>query len=201
MADSDASYVTSQVVQDELGITAAADIALISGWTARASRLIDRLADRRFYTPTTPETRRFDVPSTSVLYLDHDLVSVTALVNGDGTTITSGQYLLLPPNRTPKDAIGLKPSSGVYWSADSDGETAQVVQVTGYWGYSTSAPADIQQICLELVRHWQGQRKRGGGVVAKRDGDLGLSYGATADDIPADLRQRILAYRYQPYVY
>lgn len=201
MADSDASYVTSQLVQDELGLTAAADIALIGGWITRASRLIDRVADRRFYTPTTPETRRFDVPSGSVLYLDHDLVSVTALVNGDGTTVTAGQYLLLPPNRTPKDAIGLKPSSGVYWAADANGETEQVIQVTGAWGYSTSAPADIQQICLELVRHWQGARKRGGGVVAKHDGDLGLSYAATADEVPAELRQRILAYRYKPYVY
>lgn len=201
MSDSDARYVTTQTATDELGLTAASDLALLQGWIDRASRLIDRLADRRFYTPTTPETRRFDVPSGSVLTLDHDLMSVTALVNGDGTTVTSDQYRLLPANRTPKDAIALKPSGGVYWSTDSDGETEQVIAVTGYWGYSTSAPGDIQQVCLELVRHWQGQRTQGAGVTAKHDGDVGISYSGTADEIPAELRRRILAYRYRPYVF
>lgn len=200
MADSDASYLTSQTVQDELGITAPADVALIGGWITRASRLIDRLTDRRFYTPTAAETRRFDVPTASVLYLDFDLLSVTALVNGDGRTLTSGQYLLLPPNRTPKDAIGLRLSSGVVWLPDPEGNYQQVIAVTGYWGYSASAPADIQQMCLELVRHWQGQRAAGAGVAAKRDGDVGISYSAAVDDIPADVRRRILAYRYRPYV-
>ncbi|MBI2934673.1 MAG: hypothetical protein HYY29_03780 [Chloroflexi bacterium] len=84
----------------------------------------------------------------TVLYLDKDILSVSSLLNGDstGTIITSTEYWLEPRRSTTcYQFIHLK--SNVSWQFGTDGEIA----VTGTWGYSTAAPADVVHATERLV--------------------------------------------------
>lgn len=67
--------------------------------------------------------------------LDDDLLEVTTLLNGDGSTITAADYLLEPANATPKELLKLKRSSSVVWLLNSSGESEQVISLTGIFGW------------------------------------------------------------------
>jgi hypothetical protein len=130
--------------------TSAADDANIDDIIESASRTIDTETMRTFYGRS--EVRLFDVPDNSrELRVDDDLLAVDTLTNGDGTEITSTDYILLPANTSPKYVIKLKQSSAYYWTFDGNGNTEQVISVDGTWGYSSSAPADIKDACLEIA--------------------------------------------------
>lgn len=75
------------------------------------------------------------------------LLSLTTLLNGDGEDITSDTFLR-PSNKPPYFGIGLKSET---WATDSDGYPQDAIAVTGYWGWSTSAPYDIRQATTELA--------------------------------------------------
>lgn len=70
------------------------------------------------------------------LLLDADLLAVTSVTNGDGTTVTGDQYVLRPANAWPKRAIKLKASSNLTWTYDGDWE--QAISIEGVWGYHQS---------------------------------------------------------------
>jgi hypothetical protein len=55
---------------------------------------------------------------------------VTSLLNGDGEAITD--YVLEPANAWPKTRIRLV--NGAVWNTASDGQSEQVISVTGVWG-------------------------------------------------------------------
>ena len=122
----------------------AIDDAVLEGMIEAASRYIDGVTGRKFY-PTT-ETRYFNVPEDGELWLDEDLLSITTLTNGDGTTLTPAMYKLLPLNGTPKYAIHLLP--GNYWTEDADGNDYGVISVAGSWGYAATAPESVHEACL-----------------------------------------------------
>lgn len=109
-----------------------------------ASRMIDQHTGRRFY--ATTETRYFNVPEGRDLWLDQDLLSVTTLTNGDGTTLANTTYKLLPLNDTPKFAIHLLP--GYYWTEDAAGNDFGVISIAGSWGYAATAPESVHEACL-----------------------------------------------------
>lgn len=114
-----------------------------------ASRLIDTYTGRTFYART--ETHYYDTPDWYDLWItDDDLLTITTLTNGDGTTIASTKYKLLPLNKSPKYQIWLEPSSGVVWTYDTNSEPMGAITVAGTWGYSATAPDDIKQACLIL---------------------------------------------------
>lgn len=83
----------------------------------------------------------------TVLWLgDADLLSVSGLTNGDGTTIASTSYRLEPRNNGPISSSGngqpfrwIRLLSDEAWVFDTDGE----IEVTGTWGYSTGPDATI----------------------------------------------------------
>lgn len=62
-----------------------------------------------------------------------DLLAVTTLTNGDGTVITSGQYVLESANDYPKWRVKLRASAGLVWAFDDDPE--QAISIAGAWGY------------------------------------------------------------------
>jgi hypothetical protein len=113
-----------------------------------ASRYIDSEAQRVFY--ATTETHVFDMPLTSRLMFDEDCQSISTVTNGDGSTITSAQYVLLPANETPKFALVLLPSTSVGWRSAANGNTLQCVSVAGSWG--ASCPADVKEACMMIVK-------------------------------------------------
>lgn len=66
-----------------------------------------------------------------------DIISVTEVVNGDGTEITGDQYLLLPMNRPNKSIISLKSTSGIGWTV-GDQDPREAIVITGVYGYGGS---------------------------------------------------------------
>lgn len=134
----------------------AGDDAVLEDLIEAASRFIDGQTGRTFYART--ETREFDIPEGRELRLDDDLISVTTLTNGDGDTISSDDYVLLPANLAVKRAIKLKAGSAEIWELDSDGNAEQVISVAGSWGRYSSAPDDIKQATLAIARAANNRR-------------------------------------------
>lgn len=109
------------------------DDIVMSDLLEGASRFIDEQACRHFY--PTIETRSFDLPGDRELWFDDDLLELTTLTNGDDTTIASSEYILQPTNYYPKYALKLRQASSIVWLYDDDGNTEQVLDVLGFWGY------------------------------------------------------------------
>lgn len=140
------AYISVESLKTHLGITNASDDAWLATLISAAQVAIDRVCGRSFEAATATRTYGREAVEGGMLRLDHDLLTVTTLTNGDGSAIGSSDYVLWPRNLTPKWAIRLDSTQS--WSfTDLD----SVISVTGEWGYSTTAPADIEQICREVA--------------------------------------------------
>lgn len=91
----------------------------------------------------------------NVLLLDEPLVSIGALVNGDGSTLDASAYRLYPRNTSPKWGVELL--SGYAWQWSLNGEIA----VTGVWGAAATVPAPVAEACRMLVA-WMFKRYQAG---------------------------------------
>lgn len=111
--------------------TDSSDDAIIESLLVAASRYAD--GDRTFYPRI--ETRYYDVPDSIALYLDDDLLELTTLKNGEGTTIASSDYLCEPYNFPPYYKVKLRDTSTVNWESSSAGSNQRVISVLGWWGY------------------------------------------------------------------
>jgi hypothetical protein len=118
------------------------------------SRMIDAQLGTVF-APDSDLTRSFTVDDliadrSSDLFLGrHRLLSITSIVNADGTSIAVGDVILLPQGFERKHTIRIKSTSESSWVSDEDDE----ITITGRWGYSTAVPADVKQMCAEWVIH------------------------------------------------
>lgn len=145
-------YTTLAKIKAIMGIlsTDAADDTVIEDMITQASRLIDDITRRTFYART--ETHYYDTPKNRFLYVDDDdLLTITTLTNGDAVVIASTDYILEPANATPKYIIKLKASSTISWQGDSSGNTEQAISLAGTWGATSTAPADIESACNDIV--------------------------------------------------
>lgn len=154
-------YTTLEAVKQSLNIpdNGTADDAFLGDLIPRASRAIERYCGGRNFVAET-ETRYFDAAEDvrgQVLFVDKDLVEVTAIVNGDGDTLPDSAFVTEPRNQTPKYGIRLKAGSGITWTFQTDPEDA--IAVTAKWGYAEGTPADIEQACVRLVVYWYKLRK------------------------------------------
>jgi hypothetical protein len=126
---------------------------------ARATALIDEFTGTTF--EATSDLRRFDAVEDIkdyTLYFDRWAASITHVGNGDATTdIGSDNWVPEPRNDAPYYGVTLVSHSSVDWTYDSNPENAVVVD--GVWGYSTSAPADIEHACIRLVGWLYKQRE------------------------------------------
>jgi hypothetical protein len=118
--------------------TDAADDAVIDQLLEQASRHLDSKT-ARFYYPRI-ETRYYNIPGQPdsyerELWLDADLLAIISFLNGDGTSIASTEYNLLPRNESPKYEIAMKQISNIVWSLDSNGDWEHVIAVSGIWGF------------------------------------------------------------------
>lgn len=82
-----------------------------------------------------------------VLWLDAELLSVTSLLNGTSSAISSTGYWLEPRNNPPYKWIRLK--TGGSWIFDTDGE----IEVQGTWGFSTGPDAAIQDYVKQTAKY------------------------------------------------
>lgn len=183
-------YCTLQELKDLKRITStdATDDAVIEKLIEDASRMIDAVCGRWFYAAT--QTRRFDVPDSSVLRFDEDLLSITTLTNGDGATIASTEYVFKPANSYPKYLLMLLPTSTVTWQLTSAGNELQAISVAGSWGYVDRTAIDARSVrvinntrraCLEIA-HMKYQQRMGqnvtGSVVVTPSGVVQTPEGA-----------------------
>ena len=154
------TYCTPSTVREMMGITSTSDDALITRYIATASRQIDAYTHRTF--SGVASTRYVDAVGEhlrgSTLYLDAvgELASITSIVNGDGVTVASGEYITEPRNVTPYWAIRLLASSGKSWTYSDDWEGA--IAITGVWAYSETPPADIRDACAFMAAFYYRQK-------------------------------------------
>lgn len=142
------NYTDLASVKQQLGITDAADDALIQKAIAAASRSIDRWTGTTFY-PVT-ETRVFAAGPDGTVFVDRfsDATGLVVKTGSDGTTfpttVAASGYFLQPLNAPSGggayDRIVI--SAGV----SSSPYGYPTVQVTAAWGWS-SVPDDVEQAC------------------------------------------------------
>jgi hypothetical protein len=112
----------------DMGTTAHSDDGLLDSLIRRASRGIDRFCRRWFYEWT--DTREFDYPGRTKLYLDADLLGCTTLTI-DGTANTD--YKLRPQNVDAKQWIEMTYGSGSTFEWSDTPQDA--ITVLGEWGW------------------------------------------------------------------
>jgi hypothetical protein len=149
------AYCTTDDIKDYLRPNTAqamgvGDDALIARLITAAQKRIDRECGRTFEAVTA--TRRYhalrDVCG-RVLTLDADLLTVTALTNGDGQVIPGSAYVLEPTNSPPYSQIVLKAGQGYVWQYTQDPEEA--IGLLGTWGYTATPEPDIVEACVRLA--------------------------------------------------
>ena len=141
------SYASLVQLKDYLGITTDGDDNLLSSFLTRAEGIIDAYTGRHFEAAT--ETKYFtseDIDGQDLNLWGYDLLTVTKLTNGNGVEIAAADYRLFPRNETPKWLIKL--DEGKSWNF-STGDSE--ISIAGTWGWSATAPADIQHACIRLA--------------------------------------------------
>ncbi len=169
-------YATLAQAKDHKRIssTDATDDGVIEGMVEDASRLIDAICNRWFYTYT--QTRTFDVPSSRELRLDADLLAITTLTNGNGDVIAAADYNLIPKNSPPYYAVRLKELSTTAWRFSSTYGAELVITIAGSWGFvdrTAIDPVSVRAInatkraCLDIAAMWYEERfgQNTGGVA------------------------------------
>lgn len=145
------AYCTAAECKTYLGITTATDDALIANLISAAQAYIDAKMGFSFEASADTE-RTFDAVADVdgyTLTFDTWCCSITSITNGDGTAVTSDQYVTEPRNSTPFYAIRLRSSAGISWTYSDDPEDAIVGDCK--WAWSEIADNDINQACIRLV--------------------------------------------------
>lgn len=185
-----------------MGITASTDDALLALCIDRAQSTIESYTNRKFEA-TADTTRKYtpivdrigsgmgfsgDLMDDYTIDLNYDLISLTSVTNGTGDTIPLTAVITMPLNFTPAYAVRIKQSSGYFWSYVGSPEAS--VSITGRFGYSLTAPANIQQACLRLASQMYRQRDGSpdlGNSLISADG-VTIVTSAMAKDIEALLK-------------
>lgn len=128
-----AEYKEYIVARGQTASTDTGDDIVIDQLLEQASRYIDDKTRRWFYPRV--ETRYYDVPDSSELVLDADLLEVIELLNGEDTEIASTEYHLKPRNYSPKYAVELTDVTSVVWESDADQSVEFVIDLTAIFGY------------------------------------------------------------------
>lgn len=132
------------------------DTTLLEEAIVDAVAYIERNKSREFEASDSTtkyyDASAIDPRNSRLLHVDDDLLTVTELLNGDAssTEITSADYTLTPRNTSPKHAILLDINGSSFWQFDPD----YWVSVTGTWGYTATADADIKRAATILAAYY-----------------------------------------------
>ena len=97
-----------------------------------ASGLIEERTGERHFYPVIA-TKKFDYQSGYELDLDEDLISITSVINGDGSTMDHTALKLYPIETPWHRRIHVNPTSSELFNYDD--EPHQAIQIEGVWGY------------------------------------------------------------------
>ena len=121
----------------------------------------------------------------TILRLDKPLSLISSITNGDGTSITSGQYVTQPYTDKPFHCIIL--TDGTKWTYTTTPWGA--IQVYGHWSYSINTPEEIALAATELAAFYFQKRQsnmESDRAVVSDDGTLLLP-----DGIPRHIRTKL----------
>jgi hypothetical protein len=156
------AYATTTQVKTYLGLTVSSDDTLLGTLLLAAQKTIETHCGRVFEADTAT-VRYFTLADldrdSGVLWLGGDLCTLTAVTNGDGTTVATGDVQTMPINTPPWYALRINPAVGVFTSGQN---TADRIAITGKWAYSASAPADIVQATIRMTAFLYRARENGG---------------------------------------
>lgn len=199
------AYITTAQLKSYLGITVSTDDTELGYIPDRVTAAIDSYCHRHFepesahgpaashthyFTPML-ETQGGDLLDWYTLNLNHDLAELTSITNGDGTSISVNDVVLLPLNTVPTNMIRIKSASGKFWTWNGSPEGA--VQVAGKWSYSLDVPADVKAAALRWGAHLY--RLRTGATSVPADITISADGSAFASNrIPSDVAQLLRPY-------
>ena len=138
-------YTTREVVKRALGITGADRDSLVDEVNEAASGDVDNLTNRRFIPITATRNYPWSQPGASqkfVLYLDEDLLSVSALTKAgdDATVINASDFFLEPANLGPPyHRIEIDLASTAFFASKDTPQRA--IRVTGSWAFGNATIA------------------------------------------------------------
>lgn len=148
--------LTDEAVGDTVIITDVSDPiddGVLENVVTAISRVIDDYTGRRFYRNSADETRYYTAEFSDTLECPDDIGSITTLATDSAGNLTwsrtwaSGDYVLWPFNAVldsqPYTEIRLHPTGGYTFPTAIKG-----VKIVGKFGYSTTAPARINEACL-----------------------------------------------------
>jgi len=183
------SYASVVQLKDYLGIDPGDDDYLLQEFIDRAEGIVDAYTGRHFEAATaTYYFQESDTDGNDLPLSGYDLLTVTKLTNGDGVEITSSDYRLFPRNETPKWLIRLDEAKT--WSF-SGGDSE--ISVAGTWGWSATAPYDIQHACVRLAAFLYRQKDTSADIdrpIVTGDGVTIMPSG-----IPADVKALLDPYK------
>jgi hypothetical protein len=154
------AYIKREELKNYLRVSEAGDDTLLDAAIDGAQSYIESTTNRKFTAETATRyylKEALDNNDSTLLHLDADNLTITQLLNGDSsnTEVTSSNYWLMDRNLGPPyHWIKLYSNTGVYWQWDVD----EWVSVTGTWGYSATAPADIVRATTVLAAYLYRQK-------------------------------------------
>lgn len=172
------------ITSSQYDTTLASIISAASRWIDRYCRLPDSA-----FAQTALATRYYGSKSArgNTLHLDAPIVSVSSVVNGDGTALSPAQYRLEPRNGPWYSQIYLLAS--VAWSFTVDGE----ISVIGKWGMAATTPEPIREAAA-MMSAWTFRRYLAGLQDATANADLGqLVY---SEGVPKQVLALVSPYRW-----
>ena len=169
---------------------------LLTNFIGIAQQAIDLWTGTTFEWAGAAEDRQFDSyrdVSGLTLFLSRDATDITAVENGDGSTIGSTLYTVWPPNDPPYREIRLRRSAGVVWRPSGNGDSEDAITVTGKWAYSETADALIKHCTIRLAAWLYRQRGAQGGsdqIITSQDGTK-----VYPSRLPSDIEQLLKPYK------
>lgn len=149
------AYVTLAELKTYMGADRSDDDGLLQQAIARAQSIFESTpplgTGRRF--ESVVKTRHYGAENCDGqnLYIwDDDLLTVTALTNGDGEVIPAEAYRLEPGDVNPKWLIRLLSAYGYEWAfTDADSR----VTIEGTWGFCSTPPEVIRGAVMRLAAY------------------------------------------------
>jgi hypothetical protein len=127
------TIATLYALRQRLGLatTDTADDPRLLDALQSASLQVERLSNRRFCPRRATLEQNVNIFQASELLLDDDLLELTTLVNGDGSTIDPANIVTIPGNDGPISVIRLTGGEAFTW----ENTPIRAVSVTGVWGW------------------------------------------------------------------
>lgn len=188
------AYPTVSNVKTHLTITGSGDDATLTNILAAVVDWVEQWTGHSFVAASAQTIKVVpDYPNLlgrRVLLIGHDLRSVTSITNGDGESISSSDYTLLPLDGPPYHKIELHVDSGLRWWR---GVESGYVTIVGDVGFSSDVPDDVKLAILELCGYFYRARSTGAGGAVRTATRQGLII--EADELPGRVLELLGPYR------